>query len=73
MKKFAIISLFVFLILILMGNSPAPWWACEGKNEGEPCTAYGTGCSLFRRGVCRRLENCQDDPQTTVNECLWCG
>jgi len=30
-KKYfiAIISLFVFLIL--MGNVPAPWWACDGK------------------------------------------
>ncbi|OAD22108.1 secreted protein [Candidatus Thiomargarita nelsonii] len=73
-KKYfmAIISLFVFLIL--MGNVPAPWWACDGKNEGDSCTAAGYTCSILRRGVCRQQEkNCKDDPQTKINECLWCS
>jgi hypothetical protein len=56
-------------LLLIMGNVPAPYWACEGKQEGEACT-YGYSC--YANGVCRLQPNCTDDTSTSVNECLIC-
>jgi hypothetical protein len=65
--------LFVLLtlaaMLLLMGNLPAPYYACEGKAPGDSCT-YGYGCRAG--GKCALTEDCKDDPGTTVNECLIC-
>jgi hypothetical protein len=63
------VILILSLFLLLMGNLPAPWYACEGKAEGDPCQ-YGYGCST--NGVCRLNPTCTDNPGTTVNECLTC-
>lgn len=67
----------IFLIILIgglflsLGNVPAPYYACEGKAEGDRCT-YGYGCS--GNGTCRLLkENCTDDPNTELNECLVCN
>jgi hypothetical protein len=74
----------VGLLLGLVGlasvaNAPAPYWACQGKAAGERCTAYGSssgsGCSLTGGdddSVCRLVSSCTDNPETDVNECLYC-
>lgn len=64
-----LVILFLVVVLLLMGNAPAPYYACEGKSPGEPCQ-YGYGCAP--NGVCRLVEDCEDDPATELNECLQC-
>ena len=66
-SRLVIFSLVVSLFL--MGNAPAPWYACEGKAPGDPCQ-WGYGCST--NGVCQLVDNCVDDPATELNECLQC-
>ncbi len=58
-----------------VANAPAPYWACQGKSAGERCTAYGSssGCGVTGDdSVCRLVSSCTDDPETDVNECLYC-
>ena len=50
-----------------LANSPAPWWACEGKTVGDDCDPYGGG-----NGICEARTDCQNDPETEVDECLRC-
>ncbi len=61
---------------IVLGNSPAPWWACDGKAPGDPCEPYHsgyTGCWQRQpHGFCVVQQNCTDSPDTTVNECMYC-
>jgi hypothetical protein len=64
-----LVILFIASILFLMGNSPPPWYACQGLKEGDPCQ-YGYGCS--RNQVCTRHSGCTDDTGSEVDECLWC-
>lgn len=63
------VVLVICLFFLLMGNSAPPWYACEGKADGDPCQ-YGYGCST--NGVCRLNPNCTDEPNSKVNECLTC-
>lgn len=69
--------LLVWLILaatvLLMGNLPAPYYACQGKAVGDACTyGYGGGCST-NRGVCTLSDSFVDDPATgDLNEQLIC-
>jgi hypothetical protein len=63
------VAVFLCSVLLLMGNAPAPWYACEGKSPGDPCQ-WGYGCAP--NGVCRLVEDCEDDPSTDLNECLQC-
>lgn len=69
MNKLIIIVTLIILSLLLTANVPAPWWACDGKKSGDPCT-YGYGCSTT--GRCELIQNCKDNQETTVNECLQC-
>ncbi|MDF1561563.1 MAG: hypothetical protein P1V51_00895 [Deltaproteobacteria bacterium] len=48
-------------------NAPAPWWACEDKAAGDACDLYPTGT-----GVCSPVSGCTDNPDTHVDECLYC-
>jgi hypothetical protein len=57
-------------LFLCLGNAPAPYYACAGKAEGDPCT-YGYGCS--GNGTCKLVEACEDDPNTEINECLQCN
>jgi hypothetical protein len=63
------ILLILSLFLLLMGNVPAPYYACQGKAEGDPCQ-YGYGCST--NGVCRLSADCTDTTDNDLNECLTC-
>ncbi|MCC6457813.1 MAG: hypothetical protein IT328_22850 [Caldilineaceae bacterium] len=57
-------------LFLCLGNLPAPYYACEGKAEGDRCN-YGYGCAT--NGTCRLLKECIDDPNTEINECLVCN
>jgi hypothetical protein len=61
-------------MLFLMGNAPAPYYACEGKAVGDACSyGYGgAGCSS-NRGTCTLSTSFTDDPNTAgLNESLIC-
>jgi len=65
--------------LASVANAPAPYWACQGMSAGDRCTPYGStsgsGCGVNGddgKGVCRLVSTCTDDPETDVNECLFC-
>jgi hypothetical protein len=66
----------VFLItlissaFLMMGNVPAPYYACQDKTPGDRCV-YGYGCS--NGGTCTIQANCKDNPDTEINECLVCN
>ncbi|MCC6167977.1 MAG: hypothetical protein IT329_12185 [Caldilineaceae bacterium] len=66
------VILVIGLFFLLMGNSPAPWYACEGKAIGDPCQ-YGYACSNNGKCIASPQENCVDDPDTSVNECVICS
>jgi len=75
------LALAVLLAPLLMGNAPAPWFACEGKRVGDACQRYvgpsSSGCGGYgggsADGVCALSQaNCVDDPNTSVDECLFC-
>jgi hypothetical protein len=57
-------------LFLCLGNLPAPYYACEGKAEGDRCN-YGYGCAT--NGTCRLLQECDDNPSTEINECLVCN
>lgn len=71
-RVFAILAL--ASLLFLMGNAPAPYYACQGKAAGDACT-YGFGgasCSS-NRGVCTLSTDFTDKPDTTdLNESMIC-
>lgn len=59
-------------MLLMMGNSPAPYWACEGKAVGDACN-YGYAACSAPNGSCQLEKGeCVDKPETPVNECLIC-
>jgi hypothetical protein len=65
-------GLLVCVVLSSLGNSPAPYWACEGRREGDSCkpsSYFGCGGD---NGTCRLRSGCVDAPETAVNECLEC-
>lgn len=69
-----ILALLVVLsVLFLMGNAPAPYYACQGKAVGDACSyGYGSSCSS-NAGVCTLSTSFTDDPKTAdLNEQLIC-
>jgi hypothetical protein len=72
------LALAVLLAPLLMGNAPAPWYACDGKQVGDPCGgSSSSGCGGYgggsADGVCAQSSAaCVDLPNTSVNECLFC-
>jgi hypothetical protein len=66
-----LVLLVLLLSFLMMGNAAAPWAACEGKAEGDPCDPGSYSCS-GRKGVCRLLPNCTDGAGSSANECLVC-
>ena len=74
-RSLLLVLLLALLTVSTVANAPAPWWACEGKAVGDPCENYGGGggCGLTSHdSVCQLQESCTDDPDTAVNECLYC-
>ena len=71
--KRIIVLLAVLSVLFLMGNSPPPYYACQGKAVGDRCT-YGSGSACMASDtVCTLSDSFKDDPQTTdLNEQLIC-
>lgn len=55
--------------LFLLGNVAAPYYACDGLQEGDPCT-WGYSCRA--NGECRISDDWTDDPGTQINESLIC-
>ncbi len=60
-------AMLILLPMVGLANSPAPYWACEGKAVGDDCDPYGGG-----KGVCELDATCEDDPDTEIDECLYC-
>lgn len=68
MKKLFFIFMMILALAVFLGNMMPPWFACDGKQAGDPCTwGYING-----QGVCALRKNCTDNPNTKVNECLVC-
>ena len=61
-------------MLFLMGNAPAPYYACQGKAVGDACTyGYGGASCSANRGTCTLSTSFTDKPETTdLNESLIC-
>lgn len=61
-------------MLFLMGNAPAPYYACQGKKAGDACTyGYGGAACSSNRGACTLSTSFTDDPATTdLDESLIC-
>lgn len=59
--------------LFLMGNAPAPYYACQGRAVGDPCSyGYGSSCRSST-GVCTLSDSFTDNPDTSyLNEQLIC-
>jgi hypothetical protein len=69
-----LIVLFILLtVVFLMGNAPAPYYACQGKQVGDTCNyGYGSGCSS-NAGICTLSDSFTDKPDTAdLNEQLIC-
>ena len=61
-------------MLFLMGNAPAPYYACQGKAVGDACTyGYGGSSCSSNRGTCTLSTSFTDNPNTAdLNESLIC-
>ena len=61
-------------MLFLMGNAPAPYYACQGNAVGDACTyGYGGAACSSNRGTCTLSTSFTDNPETTdLNESLIC-
>lgn len=61
-------------MLFLMGNAPAPYYACQGKAAGDACTyGYGGAACSSNQGTCTVSESFTDDAETTdLDESLIC-
>ena len=76
--QFSMQRIFVILalgtMLLLMGNAPAPYYACQGKAAGDACTyGYGGAACSSNRGVCTISTSFTDNPSTAdLNESLIC-
>jgi hypothetical protein len=68
-----LVALTLITMLLMMGNAPAPYWACEGLAVGDPCS-YGYATCTGPNGECQRDTDaqCEDNPDTEINECLIC-
>jgi hypothetical protein len=69
LKRMLVFLIMLLIMFLSMSNVPAPWFPCEDKNVGDPCV-YGYGCN--NNGTCLIQEECEDSPETEVNECLQC-
>ena len=48
-----LVILTLVTMLLLMGNAPAPYYACQGKAVGDACTyGYGGAACSSNRGTC---------------------
>jgi hypothetical protein len=65
----AVLSIFIGFLFI--ANAPHPSYLCEGLSPGDPCQLYTMGCG-DSSGVCELQEDCNDNPETDINECLFC-
>lgn len=75
MKMQRVFAVFAVLSLVfLMGNAPAPYYACQGKAAGDACTyGYGGASCSSNRGTCTISTDFTDKPETTdLNESLIC-
>lgn len=61
-------------MVFLMGNAPAPYYACQGKAAGDACTyGYGGAACSSNRGTCTISTSFTDNPDTPdLNESLIC-
>lgn len=61
-------------MVFLMGNAPAPYYACQGKAAGDACTyGYGGAACSSNRGTCTISTSFTDNPDTAdLNESLIC-
>ncbi len=74
------VLLAILLTPLMLGNAPAPWWACEDRHPGDHCEPYHHwsddehACwhEHHHDGVCAVQHDCVDDPRTRVDECLYC-
>ncbi len=68
-----IVVLTLLSVVFLMGNAPAPYYACQGKKVGDTCNyGYGSSCSS-NAGVCALSTSFTDNPDTKdLNEQLIC-
>lgn len=71
-KNIALIIIVIIIAFITIGNAPAPYWACEGLSEGDECEPYSYGSCSNKSGTCQLREDCTDDPESEINECLQC-
>jgi hypothetical protein len=69
-RKICIIVLLLIMLLLSLGNAPDPRLGCKGRSDGDPCIE-GFGCGPGPK-ICRLREDCTDDPETELNECLYC-
>lgn len=72
MRSIGVVASALALGLLLIAgvahaNIPAAFFACEGAEQGEPCSMPGP---FF--GNCVRDTLCTDNPDTDVDECLLC-
>jgi hypothetical protein len=69
-----LVILTLVTMLLLMGNAPAPYYACQGKAVGDACTyGYGGAACSSNRGMCTISTSFTDDPNTAdLNESLIC-
>jgi hypothetical protein len=61
-------------MVFLMGNAPAPYYACQGKAPGDTCSyGYGGAACSSNRGTCTISTSFTDKPDTTdLDESLIC-
>lgn len=71
-RWFAVFALLT--MLLLMGNAPAPYYACQGKAVGDACSyGYGGSSCSSNRGTCTLSTSFTDNPETEdLNESLIC-
>ena len=71
-RLFAVVALIA--MFFLMGNAPAPYYACQGKAAGDACTyGYGGSSCSSNRGTCTISTDFTDKEETTdLNESLIC-
>ncbi len=75
MKMFKNLLLVLVILIIssfIIANAPEPFWACNGLQEGDECEPYSTSGCKDVKGECVLQEECNDNPDTDVNECLFC-
>lgn len=75
MRKLKNILLILAVLLVssfIIANAPEPFYACQGKQPGDECQPYSTSSCKDVKGECVLQEDCNDNPDTEINECLHC-